>query len=320
MASANTAFWGAGLALTAGAMFSFGGITVRLSPHLDAFQYLLWRSFGLVPLVFAIALWRRSSPLRQMRDSGWHGVAGGLTLTGAALCFIFAMKTTTVANALLFATSAPLIGALLARLLLRERVGTVTWTAIGIGAVGLLVMTGSEVGSGNFAGNLAAVGSAFAYALYSVVARLGRGRDMSGSVADYALLTALATGLIVWVDGSPFWTPPFENAMAMLHGALFIGVGMILFNIAARSVPANRLTLLAQTEMLLGPVWVFLIFDERPRPATLLGGLIVLAGVMLSAWGGARSRSAPVADDVPHHRREHDRAADDRRPARVLGE
>jgi hypothetical protein len=31
-------------------MFSFGGVTVRLSPHLDAFQYLLWRSFGLARL------------------------------------------------------------------------------------------------------------------------------------------------------------------------------------------------------------------------------------------------------------------------------
>ena len=76
--------------------------------------------------------------------------------------------------------------------------------------------------------------------------------------------------------------------MAMVHGAIFIGGGMVLFNLAARLIGAGRLTLLAQTETVLGPVWVFLIFAERPRTATVVGGAVILAGVMLSAWGEAR--------------------------------
>ena len=61
--------------------FSFGSITVRLSPHLDAFQYLLWRSLGVVPPILAMALYQRRSPIGQIVKSGWLGLAGGACLT-----------------------------------------------------------------------------------------------------------------------------------------------------------------------------------------------------------------------------------------------
>jgi drug/metabolite transporter, DME family len=323
MLSRNPAFQGALMALAAGTMFSFGGITVRLSPSLDSFQYVLWRCAGLVPLILAIGAARGLSPLRQMVASGWTGLAGGLCLTAAGLLFIYAMKATTVANALLFASGAPLLGALLARLVLKEEIGVVTWTAIALGAVGLLIMTGSELGAGNAVGNAAAVASAIAYALYSIVARIGRGRDMSGAVTSYSLMTAAISLAIVLASGSSLATPMVENAMAMIHGAIFIGGGMVLFNLAARWVRAGQLTLLAQTETVLGPLWVFLIFAETPRLATTIGGAVILVGVLLSAWGEARSPfagSAALAGDLPDDGQKHDPPSDDRREARVLPE
>jgi drug/metabolite transporter (DMT)-like permease len=294
---------GALLALAAGALFSFGSITVRLSPHLDAFQYLLWRSLGVVPPILAMALYQRRSPVEQVLKSGWLGLAGGACLTCAALTFIFAMKTTTVANALLFSSCAPLLGALLARLLLKEPVAPITWMAIGLGVVGLVIMTGGEVGAGNIAGNVAAVGAAIAYALYSIVARIGRSRDMSGVLTIYAVITAIISCVIVFINGSSFATPWFENSMPILHGALFIGGGIMVFNLAARLVPAGQLTLLAQTETILGPLWVFLMFDERPRLTTLTGGAVILVGVMLAAWGEARrSRRAGIEEAAEVYR------------------
>jgi drug/metabolite transporter (DMT)-like permease len=311
----NTAVLGAGLALAAGTLFSFGGVTVRLSPHLDPFQYNAWRCVGLIPLVFLMAAMRRRSPWRLVVESGWLGLAGGVALTLAGLLFIVSMKTTTVANALLFASGAPLLGALMARILLKEAIGAVTWVAIGLGAIGLLVMTGSELGAGNFVGNAAAVGSAVAYAIYSIAARVGRHRDMSGAVVDYALMIAAVSVTVVLWSGGSLAAPPFEAGMAMLHGGLFVGGGMILFNLAARSIRAGQLTLLAQTETILGPVWVYLLFREEPRLTTVAGGALILLGVMLSAWASGR---APVAGNVPDHRQEDDGAADYGGKARVL--
>lgn len=290
---------GALMALAAGTLFSFGSVTVRLSPHLDAFQYLFWRSLGIVPPILAMALYQRRSPGAQIVRSGWLGLAGGICLVLAALTFIFAMKTTTVANALLFSSCAPLLGAVLARVFLKEPVAPITWAAIALGVAGLVIMTGGEIGGGEFIGNVAAVGAAVAYATYSIVVRVGRNGDMSGVLPNYALITAVATAAIVFWSGAPFATPWLDNSMAILHGALFIGGGIVIFNLAARLVPAGKLTLLAQTETVLGPVWVFLLFDERPNPTTLVGGAVVLAGVMLAAWGEANSsRRASLEEAV----------------------
>jgi len=290
---------GALMALAAGTLFSFGSVTVRLSPHLDAFQYLFWRSLGIVPPILAMAFYQRRSPGEQILKSGWLGLAGGICLVMAALTFIFAMKTTTVANALLFSSCAPLLGALLARLVLKEPVAPITWAAIALGVAGLLIMTGGELGAGEFIGNIAAVGAAIAYATYSIIVRIGRNGDMSGVLPNYALITAVATAVIVFWRGTPFATPWFDNSMAIVHGAFFIGCGIVVFNLAARLVPAGKLTLLAQTETVLGPVWVFLLFDERPNLTTLIGGAVVLAGVMLAAWGEANSsRRASLEEAV----------------------
>lgn len=286
----QSALFGAFLALAAGTMFSFGAVTVRVSPHMDAVQYLLWRSFGLLPLVVIVALIQGKSPIRQMLLGGWLGLGGALCMTVMADLFIFAMKTTTIANALLFSSAAPLIGAILARLILKERILIFTWLGIAIGIVGLLIMTWGELGSGNAIGNLAAFGVSFTYGLYSIIARVGRDRDMSGVVMGWAVLTIITCGLYMLFNGSSFATPMEENLAAMLHGAAFIGGGMYLLNGAARYIGAGQLVLLAQTETILGPIWVFLIFAETPRLTIIIGGAVLLAGVLLSAFARSFTR------------------------------
>lgn len=287
MPSRHFVYFGAFLALAAGTVFSFGSVTVRLSPHLDAVQYLLWRGLGLLPLMVAMALLQGLSPLRQLARSGWLGFAGAVCMTLMAFLFIYAMKTTTIANAMLFSSAAPLIGALLAWLVLGERILLGTWLGIAVGVAGLLVMTWGELGSGDAIGNLAAFGTGCAYGLYSIIARLGRDRDMSGVVLGWALLTIVSCGLMLWMTGGSVATPMPENLAALVHGGVFIGGGMILLNRAARYVGAGQLVLLAQTETILGPVWVFLLFQETPRLTTIVGGAVVLAGVMLAAFARA---------------------------------
>jgi drug/metabolite transporter (DMT)-like permease len=76
----------------------------------------------------------------------------------------------------------------------------------------------------------------------------------------------------------------------MVHGAVLIGGGMILLNRAARLVGAGQLTLLAQTENILGPLWVFLLFQEVPSLTTIIGGSVVLTGVLLAALARSLSR------------------------------
>jgi len=56
--------------------------------------------------------------------------------------------------------------------------------------------------------------------------------------------------------------------------------------IGARLIPAAEVALITLLEIVLGPLWVWLAYDERPSAATLAGGAIVVAAVVVQAVGG----------------------------------
>ena len=62
-----------------------------------------------------------------------------------------------------------------------------------------------------------------------------------------------------------------------------IGFGLIAYTAGSRYLPAAELALLSLTEVLLGPIWVWLGVGEVPSRPTLIGGAIVLAAVVWRA-------------------------------------
>jgi drug/metabolite transporter (DMT)-like permease len=101
---------------------------------------------------------------------------------------------------------------------------------------------------------------------------------------------ALLTGAIIFATGKSLFPPPFETLAAFANGSIFMGLGFALFVRGAPDLPAAGQTVLAQTETIFGPVWVWLLFAETPLPTTLLGGAIILAAVTVMAVAGASAK------------------------------
>ena len=109
--------------------------------------------------------------------------------------------------------------------------------------------------------------------------------------------TAMAAIPLVFlaVDGeirSMFEGSFVVDEFALVLKGLFVVAGTLLYNGASRSVPAATMTVFAQTEMVLVPVWGFLVLAERPAPGTLLGARRkalprALAGVSRAPLRGA---------------------------------
>ena len=78
------------------------------------------------------------------------------------------------------------------------------------------------------------------------------------------------------------------STLSILLGSVQIGAGFILITLGTRWVPAAQVALLALTETVLAPTWVWLILDERPAPIALVGGLIVLFAVVSEGLAGLR--------------------------------
>ena len=63
-------------------------------------------------------------------------------------------------------------------------------------------------------------------------------------------------------------------------GATNFSVALVLFIIGARHLPQAESALIGTTEVVMTPVWVWLLFAERPPVATIVGGAVILAAVV----------------------------------------
>lgn len=285
------------MALGAGAVWSFGAVTARLADGADAFQYLIWRSVGIIVVVEVIARAQRR-PVQVVRAvrSGRLMVIGSVMIFIASIGFVYAVKTTTAANAAFFGSTTPIFGALLARLVLKERLDRVTIGTIAIAFTGLFVMVAGDLSGGNMVGNASAVVSAMGFAGYAVCVRLDPGRDWSPALPGYGVLMIVVCGAVTLGAGKTLVPPAPDVAWALLHGGVIIVLGTFLFNVGSRRVPAAAMTVFAQTEMVLVPVWAFLVLDEVPKTTTLIGGTIIVTAIVGKALIDARARRPT---DVP---------------------
>ncbi len=285
------------MALTAGLIWSFGAVTARLADGADAFQYLLWRSIGIIVVIegWRIARGRRPHIVTAF-TSGPRMMIANFSLLLASLGFIYAVKTTSAATAAFLGSTTPLFGVFTSRVFLGERANWRTMTAIGVAFIGLFVMLANNLDAGNLLGDLAAIGAAVGFAAYTTVVRSDPDRDWSPVLPGYgAIMIAICAAVIV-SHGDPIAPTAPDIGWALLHGGLFVVAGTTLYNGASKSVPASAMIVFAQSEMVLVPIWAFLVLAERPSTPTMIGGSMILAAVVGKAWLDARYEAQAEAD------------------------
>jgi DME family drug/metabolite transporter len=290
--SGRDAAWlrGVVMVMAAGAIWSLGGLLVRSMEAAGAWQILFVRSATVVLTVLAVLLWRyRGDCLEKIRRAGGLAVLAG-ALLGVGFCgFIFALMHTTVANAVFMLSASPLLTAVLGWLLLAERIRRGTWLAMAVALIGVGLMVGGGIVAGAWFGNLMALIAMAAFSGFAVALRQGRGNDMLPAVLWAGLLSALVAFAMA-PDLSMSWRDVMLSAI--MGGALITG-GMILFTAGSRTVPSAELALLALTEVVLGPLWVWLAYAEVPRAETFFGGALVLAAIIGRALSGMRRTTPP---------------------------
>ena len=296
MSSARIPIVASLLALGAGAVWSLGGITAKVADGADPFQYLVWRSVAVIVVVEALSfLQLKPAPTLTAYRSGRTMIIANVMLFIASLGFVYAVKTTSPANAAFLGSTVPIFGALLAWVILRERLNWVTIVAIVVAFIGLLVTVVGDLGSGTMVGNLAALSSAVGFAGYTVCVRSDRDRDWSPVLPGYAVMMIVVCGAVTLAKGNPLVPPTGDLLLALLHGGVIIVLGTYMFNHASKQVPAAVMTLFAQTEMVLVPVWSITLLGERPKTMVLLGGCIIFVAILGKAVYDARTANqAPV--------------------------
>ncbi|MEO1346966.1 MAG: DMT family transporter [Pseudomonadota bacterium] len=281
--------------LMAGGLWSTVGLGIRLIEEAVVWQILLYRSVSLSLFLYLfIRLRTGESPLVQLRRTGWPALIAGLALVVAYAGGIFAIQSTTVANAMLLFATAPFMAAALGWIVLREKVRLATWIALLAAIGGVAVMIAGEVDGGAMLGNVAALGSAFGFAVFTVALRWGRSVEMLPAVFLSGMLGAVIMGIICLVAGLPLVLSVQDGGIAVGMGVFQVGAGLILYTLGSRSLPAAELTLLSMAEVVLGPLWVWIFLGEMAALNTLLGGAILLAAIAGNAISGMRRQPPPI--------------------------
>jgi len=279
------------LMVAAAVLWSSAGVVARLLERAQSFEVAFWRSFFAAVAMAGILAWmHRGRAFAVMRAAGWAGVLSGLMFAVMFTCFMLAVMSTTVANALVVNSLYPVFAGLLGTVVLGTRLPGYTWAAILVAVGGMVYMFAAGLGSG-LSGTLIAFAVPVAAAVNVVtLKKWGREADLIPSVLLGGVLSALVT--------LPFALPFHANAhdLALLAGlGLFqLALPCTLLVIASRYLPPAEVALLTLLEAVLGPLWAWLGVGETPGAATLVGGGIVLLAIagneFIALFGPARFR------------------------------
>lgn len=265
-----------GLLLVGGAtaLWSTAGIFVRLV-DLDVWTILGWRSvFAVLALLVIVVVKQRPGAAAAAPATVlWLTVPVAAVSMGA---YVVALKLTTVANVMVVYAAVPFVTALLAWAMIGERI-TGRMLAASLAAIaGVAIMAGAALAPGNFLGVSVALLMTIAMGAQIVLARKYPGLDMA-KVNAMAAAVCAAGGLLL--AGFPVPTPD-ELVILALFGMTNTALAYYLVLVGARYIPAAEAGLVSTLDVVLGPVWVWLIFAEEPSQAAIIGGAIVLAAVV----------------------------------------
>jgi drug/metabolite transporter (DMT)-like permease len=230
--------------------------------------------------VFAyVAISERGALAGAFRAIGRAGLVLAALMAVSSGSFIAALNYTSVANVLFLQALAPVLAAVLGTLV-GEPVARRTWIAMAVAIAGVGLMVGGPHHP-SAAGLSLSLLMSVTFAATIVITRHRREVSMAPATCLSQLLVLLAA--------APFAQPGDIGGqdLALLAGLGVgqIGLGLIFLTIGARLIPAAEVALITLLEIVLGPIWVWIALSEQPAAATLVGGAIVLAAVVIEARG-----------------------------------
>ena len=267
---------GVTLVIVGGVFLSLSGILLRNIEAANGWQILFYRGFAFSATLFLLLLVKyRQGTIQAFRNIGMPGVLAGAVLGLGSVCYIFAILTTTVANALFIIGAAPLATAFVGWVVLGEKTPGFGIIAMLASLGGIALMFADGLIEGRWLGNVAALGVVVSFVIFLLIVRKYRQINM---------LPATCLGGLVMSFISAFFIDSFvisnhDLVIALLMGCIQFGIGFICFTVATRYILASEVALFALTESILGPIWVWVGVGEEPGLLTILGSIIVFVCV-----------------------------------------
>lgn len=266
---------------------------IRLSGG-EAWSILLLR--GGVTFVAALviwAVWRSFSANAPKLIPGRIGFLVACLYGLGSITFITAVYNTSTANLVFILAFNTMFAALLSWIFLKERPRPVTLAAMAAMIVGVLIIVGESIGTGNLFGDFMALSSAFLIASAITVSRHS-GRDMGFTSLVGVIFPVAVAAIMVGRGGfqidAPWWI--------IFNGAVIMPLSFFCLAAGPRYISGPEVAMFYLLETVLAPVWMWMIFYEVPTRNSMIGGIILIVALVAhSLWqifDGRRRRAAAM--------------------------
>jgi drug/metabolite transporter (DMT)-like permease len=226
-----------------------------------------------------------------------------ICFTAMSLLFITSMTLTTAANTILLQYTAPVWMTLASVVVLKEPVERRSVAAVLGSLIGIAVLLAGQgdADAGHRWGIVFGLASGVAFAGVAVFLRALRDHDslwlavVNHLSAGVLLTAALLVQYVASEEKSRPRIAPTGREVAVLavFGSGQMALPYVLFGRGLQGVSPQEAGVLSLLEPLLNPLWTYLAAGEKPAPATLIGGAILIAALFLRYWpsrGGAARR------------------------------
>lgn len=234
-----------------------------------------------VALVMLAAIARARLP--RMRDLGWVVSCGFFGMTAYQLLLNWGELYVPAGTASIIVAAAPLVSVAVARVWFRERVTATTIIGSGIALAGVVFVCVARTGISLSASVFIVVGAMVVQGIYHPLQRPLLKRYTGLEVACYAMVS----GTVMTLPLVPFDLHGLLGAGAGAWlAAIYLGVapsaiGFVLWAYAVARMPVaastSLLYLVPPVAVLIAWIWL----GELPVLAEMLGGVVVLAGVVI---------------------------------------
>ena len=266
--------------LFAGLIWSFGPLVVRYmnDPQLIPWQYIFGRGSTIFILLNLYLFFEEGKDFyKNYFKMGISGLIGGSGLGIAMICFMFSITNTSAAITLLCLAAMPFFTALLAFLFLREKISLNVWISIIIATIGIAIMAIGTDNQNTMIGFVFGITSSVGFSVFSVSLRWRKETPKFTTTAFAGFFCVIFASIMILTNDLVFFSSSYNSALFSLHGTL-VCLGLILYSIGSKAIPAAELTLLSLTEVIGGIFWVWLpLFgiNEIPTNNTIIGGFFL---------------------------------------------
>ena len=259
-------------------------LLIRLS-NLETWGLLFYR--GLIPffvVLIGLLFFYRTRFFDALFNIGYVGIFYVISFSMCNITFIISIQNTNVANTLIMVAMAPMLSAVLATVFLKEKTNIKTWIAIFITFFSVAFIFYDSLKLGNILGDIFGFITALGLAINANLARYAKDRDLVPS----AVLGKLCVAIFAFFFVENFELIESDLIIVPIMCIMCVAIPFVLVTIAPRFISAPEVNLFFLLEVIIGPIWVWFIINEKPSIETIIGGFVILVTIATHSYAALK--------------------------------